>query len=190
MSTLFNFSELKDSKIDLPVLNSFRLEKASLVIGELALIIDELKENDAVVFFTEGKFSLHNLIVSLVNEFGKANLYFTSWGLSEEPLRAIHNLQQKKQIGELYCYLDYRIRERQPKAFQFCKSIASEIGFGKSHAKVVILECDNRYITIVGSLNMTRNNKNEAGVVLKDFETGLKLKEYLTLKINDGRAKE
>jgi hypothetical protein len=190
MSTLFNFSELKDAKIDLPVLNSFKLEKASVVLGELALIVDELRENDAVVFFTEGKFSLHNLIVSLVNEYGKANLYFTSWGLSEEPLRVIHNLQQKDLIGELYCYLDYRIRERQPKAFQFCKSISSEIGFGKSHAKLVILECDNSYITIVGSLNMTRNNKNEAGVVLKDFETGLKLKEYLNLKIDDGRAKE
>lgn len=191
MNGLISFSALtKQTAQILPEHFTGSIQSVAVCEG-LTKLVASCQENDASLYFSEGKFSLYQLIVQLILKSNTpAKLYFTSWGLSEEPLRAFHKLKEEGKLDEIHCLLDYRIKERQPVAFQFCSSIATVIGFQKSHAKAVVIDLGDKIYTIIGSQNMTRNNKNEAGLVLSSFEIGIHTKNYLHTKIHDSRPKE
>ncbi|MEA5459116.1 hypothetical protein VB796_08715 [Arcicella sp. LKC2W] len=144
-----------------------------------------MTEYNLIMFRTEGRWSLYTLVCKIIEKYGVCSLYFSSWGLSEEPLRALHNLKEKGLLSDLYCLLDYRIKERQAKAFQLCEGISTKIGLMKSHEKVSVIETQNgQFITIVGSLNWTRNNKNEAGVIINSVEIGQSSKAFMQKMID------
>ncbi|NBA74555.1 hypothetical protein GOQ04_03305 [Emticicia sp. ODNR4P] len=191
MNSLINFSDLsKNTAQLLPKHFSSSIESVAVCSG-LVELVESCQKHDACLYFSEGKFSLYQLIVQLIIRANiPANLYFMSWGLSEEPLRAFHKLKEENKLQDIYCILDYRIKERQPTAFQFCSSLATKIGFEKSHAKAVVIEFQDRIYTIIGSQNMTRNNKNEAGIILSNIELGNHAKDYLHSKIYDTGTKE
>lgn len=133
--------------------------------------IDEIAklfaENDLVSFLTQGKWSIYKLIEKVVIEYGPGELSFCTWGLSEPPLRVLHNLKERGLITRLFGILDHRISERQPKAFQFFTGIADGYGYAKSHAKGYFFKTDTQQISIIVTANLNRNTKNEFGTLIR-----------------------
>lgn len=186
--SMFQFSDLQGKQDNAILTASMQDVNCSSDVKE---IVELIGKNDSVMFWSEGRWSLYSLVCKVIQQWGTSDLYFSSWGLSEEPLRALHNLQQKGLLDKLYCLLDYRIKERQAKAFQLCEGISTKIGLMKSHAKVTVIETKSGEIfTIIGSMNWTRNNKNEAGIILKNTDIGHYCKDFMITMIdrNDGRT--
>ena len=147
----------------------------------LAEIIENLRDNQVICFNSHGKFSLYNIVENILEKLGgQSNIFLTTYGLSEPAVRKLANMKFKEQLLELNCLLDYRIAQRQPKAFKLLSSVADKIGYKESHAKITVIENEHLNITILGSQNWTRNTKHEAGAIICSKPITQFYKDYIS----------
>lgn len=134
-------------------------------LAQLQETVAEIATDSLLHYVTYGKWSLHHLIRYLVQQTGPANLYLTTWSMTEDPVRALLMLRQEGLIKRADCLLSERISERTPQVMQLAHNVFDRLKFYKSHAKAFILERERMSLVNIGSANLTRNKKNEIGVV-------------------------
>lgn len=139
-----------------------RIGKANAKLQE---VFGRISQGQTVPFVSLGDWSTHDLLFFLLEQTGPAQVYFTTWAISEYAIRQLYNLIEQGMILELKGIFDYRNGVRKPAELQFLEKISTEIKPAKCHAKVTVLENDNWGISIVGSANYTRNPRIEAGVL-------------------------
>jgi len=137
-----------------------------------------VKLNAVYPFWTDGKWSYHQLIKQLILQVGKSDVYLSTWAITEEPLRVIHKLKQEGKIGKLWGIFDYRLSERSPKGYAFAKEFFDEIILIENHSKVTVIDNEFIPISVIGSANWTKNKRLEAGVILTNNETS---QQFITL---------
>jgi phosphatidylserine/phosphatidylglycerophosphate/cardiolipin synthase-like enzyme len=130
-----------------------------------------VEANAVYPFWTDGKWSYHQLIKQLILQVGKSDVYLSTWAITEEPLRVIHKLKKEGKISRLCGIFDYRLSERSPKGYAFAKEFFDEIILIENHSKVTIIDNDSIPISVIGSANWTKNKRLEAGVILTNKET-------------------
>lgn len=141
----------------------------TVLLGEslkhLSACIGQLEKGRIIHFVTYGKWSMHQLIIYLLKQIGPANLYMTSWSMTEQPLRALLNLKMQGLLLDAHCILSDRLIERTPKVYDLAQHVFTQLKLIKLHAKVSVLENANWQIVVVGSANYTNNPRVEAGVI-------------------------
>lgn len=141
-------------------------------------------ENQTIKYFTDGAWSMHQLLQYLLEQVGPAVVHLSTWTLTEGPARILLNLKDAGLITELHCLFDYRIEGRTPKTFHLVRSIADSIKLTKCHAKVATMVNDRKGVSIVGSANFSKNNRLEAGTVFTSRESALFDEKWISDKIN------
>jgi hypothetical protein len=140
-------------------------------LKDLKSAIGEIEKDKVIPFATGGKWSLHQLMEYFLIQTGPCKLWFTTWTISEEPLRAMLDMIKKGMITELNAVLDYRIARNKPEAFQLAGNIITNIKLTKCHAKAMVMTNEEWQVTIIGSANLSKNPRLEAGVIFTDRET-------------------
>ena len=167
--SLFNANDYAPPKPVIPsTKQSFKVKgKPHLFIGranqKLTEIIGEIVQEDTQPFWSDGDWSAHDMLFYLLKITGPANVYFSTWAISEYAIRQLYNMIQEGLILELHGIFDYRNGIRKPAELQFLKQITTDIKPAKCHAKVVSIVNETWGITIIGSMNFTRNPRLEAG---------------------------
>lgn len=144
-----------------PAVNQ-HFEEGRLILSEveMALLPDSITH-----FVTYGKWSSHQLIGHIAEQFGPSHLLMTTWSMTEDPCRALLMLREKGILLSARCILSERISERTPQVMQLAHNVFDEIKFLKLHAKITLIYNDDRQATIISSANLTRNSKMEAGII-------------------------
>lgn len=165
------------------------LVKTKHLIGrnlqELRDEIPQLAPDTVTHYATGGRWSMHELILHVLQLIGPAKLYLTTWTITEDPMRALFQAIDSGMVTELYCVLDYRIEKRKAEAFQLAKVNASRIKLTKCHAKVTVLENDQWSVSIVSSANLSANPRIEAGVICTDQASADFHKDWIMRLINE-----
>lgn len=141
--------------------------------------------NNVYPFWTDGKWSYHQLIKQLVIQAGVSDVYTSTWAITEEPLRVLFKLKSEGLIKHLCGIFDYRLSERSAKGYAFAKEFFDEIILTDNHSKVTIIQNETLPISVIGSANWTKNKRLEAGVILTNQETALQFIEKFKSKISD-----
>lgn len=136
-----------------------------------------------IPFMTHGAWSLHQLLEYILLHTGPAKVSFTTWTITEDPMRAVLALIDRGLITELLAIFDYRIEKRKPEAFQFANQIVSKIKLTKCHAKVLVVENTDWQVTVIGSSNFSKNPRLEAGVLFTDESTCRFTTQWITAEI-------
>lgn len=131
-------------------------------------IVGTMRKDVSMHYVSDGAFSTHELIEHFVKITGPVKLYLTTWAMSENPLRSILNLVDRKMITELNCLFDVKITDRAPKVFAMANSIVTRVKLVHCHAKIFVIENDEWAIVNNASANMTKNPRMEAGVVCSE----------------------
>lgn len=134
-------------------------------LKELKTAIGEIKKDCDIHFCTGGSWSLNNLLEYTLRKVGPANIFFSTYSITEDTLRNINALKDEGLIKSIHALFDYRIEKRKAASFQFGQNIVSSYALTKCHAKVTVIMNEEWNVTIVGSANMTHNSKLEAGVI-------------------------
>jgi hypothetical protein len=138
--------------------------KAGKFIKELDWMLDRKK--DQIDFVTAGNLSLHQIIEFLLTKYGPCmELFISTWAIKEAGARSLFKCFEKGLIGSLHGVFDYRIETVDSNAFQLIRKIFYEYALTKNHAKVVLLEYKDFYITILTSANLSNNPRIETGFV-------------------------
>ena len=143
-------------------------------LRELRQTVAEIAPDRLVHFVTAGKWSSHQLLSYLIAQTGAVHLRMCTWSMTEDPCRALLQLRNRGLLLSAECVLSERISERTPTVYQLARNVFDKIKLAKLHAKGMVLYNDTWTVTIVGSANLTRNPKMEAGGI----DTSAKTAEF------------
>lgn len=130
-------------------------------------LAEMIRCQEQVFFTSDGLFSTHDLLEALLKHFCPANLYLSTYSITEFPARIISSLQDANKVNELHMLLDREFPRRYPKVDQFLQELCTTIGYTAVHAKIMVLETPKESLMVMGSANWTVNPRLEAGVITK-----------------------
>ncbi len=78
-------------------------------------------------------------------------------------------LKNKGLIGTVTVVLDFKAILKTQKLMHFARNVFSELYYAKTHAKIVLVENQSHNISITGSQNFTKGNREENGLIMNDF---------------------
>ena len=122
---LFSTKEIKppEEKETINITNSSNSDFNVFGLKHFKTFADD-NANENLFFETSGKYSLHQIIKILIDDMNGVDLFITTWGLSEEPVRTLLKLKQQGKINQLVGLFSERVKERQPKPYQLAESIS------------------------------------------------------------------
>lgn len=132
---------------------------------ELKEVLSLVAPETTVFWVSNGNWSMHQLLMALLDRTGPADVMISSYAMSETPARILSQLKEKRIITTLRCVLDNRVDVRSAGSLQVMKSICDELSLIDTHAKVTLIKNDYWMVAVVGSANYTENKRYEQGVV-------------------------
>ena len=131
--------------------------------------LGEITPGKWIPFWSNGNWSMHQLLEYVLAFTGPAKVFLTAFSLSEEPVRKLLLLKDAGQITELRCLFNDQLKRFKTDILVFSSNVADEIRTVPVHAKVILIE--GRFnVMIIGSANLNRNDRYEAGVICSDQE--------------------
>jgi len=124
-----------------------------------------IKPNDVIPFFSEGNWSLYQLLSHCLAYSGKAKIKISSFSLSENAIRSFINDRDNGLIEDMVMLFDISIPKRKFDMMLFAHEVISEVRLAPNHSKVVLISGDIMDIAIISSHNLTPNPRIEAGCI-------------------------
>lgn len=124
-----------------------------------------LEQGHYIEFVSDGSWSTHQLVETIIKKTGPVDLILTTWAMTEKPLRSLTRLKQKGQITNLQGLVDKKIKHHNPKAWGMMQMVFDSITPVSCHAKVTLLKNEDWQMSILSSANWTVNRRLEAGTI-------------------------
>lgn len=121
-----------------------------------------------VPYAHKGKWAVHELLPFFFDELGSFHLSLATFNISEESLRPIFFMKDRGELLSARFLFDTNIRRHKIDMLLFARSVADDIRLSSSHMKVMLCCNDFTSIAVVGSANMNRNIRHEAGFITTD----------------------
>ena len=132
---------------------------------DLSAIIPGLSPGISLDLYTDGHWSLHEVIAYLVQRIGPCDAWLTSWGVTRDPLKSLLDLVRGGGITSLRFILNHRVRLQSPDAYQLLHAVSDDPRFtlclSKIHAKVLVLRGVSAMVRVITSANLTKNPRIE-----------------------------
>ena len=132
--------------------------------ADLHELIGEIRQNEHIHIPSLAAWSMHDMLAYLLHKTGPADVWLTTWTITEEPVRLILALQDEKKMRFRGGLLHDRVPSMNPKAYELAAANL-RIQLAKVHAKVLVLMNDDWGVTVSGSANFTNNPRIEKYVV-------------------------
>lgn len=122
-------------------------------------------ENRPVQAYFSNTIQLADVIASILEHIGAAEIVISTFSTSEEFLRRIWRLRKEGLITSASLFCDLKAARKTVHLYTFITSIFDTVYLAENHSKVVLLG-NNRYrVAIVTSQNQTRGNRFECGII-------------------------
>lgn len=158
--------------------------------AKLQQLVTALSPGKTIHFVSDGDWSTHDLVMSLLPLCRPAELYITTYAIRELPVRQLIMAMEKKDILAVNMLLDNRARVRTPDVYQLASFNLTKICLTHIHAKVTVLRGPDISITIMGSANWTQNPRIEVGILSRDDALAQFHIDWITKAMNDGELFE
>lgn len=132
---------------------------------DLESVIKLIEPGANIFWVSNGEWSMHELLLEILNITGSAVVHLSSYAMSETPARILAQLISNGLIEKLFCVLDNRIDVRTAGSFQLMKGISDKLVLTETHAKVTVVQNKNWSVAVIGSANYTENKRYEAGII-------------------------
>lgn len=116
-------------------------------------------------YYSEGEFSMHQLLEYVLSETGPAEVMLTSFSITEVAVRTFLNLTEEKKITGLQCIFDFSVKQHKAGLLFFASNITANIALAKCHAKLILIHNEKWRVAVVSSANLQINDKIEAGII-------------------------
>ena len=112
----------------------------------------------------------------VLEQVGPAEVWQTSFSISEEFLRRLYFLQQRHPVKAFHLVLDHKATNKTLKLWMFIDQVIKDTYLADNHSKLILVKStsitDERKgpacVSIITSQNLTRGNRNESALVTTD----------------------
>lgn len=116
-------------------------------------------------FMHRGDWAVHEVLPMLVSRLGPSDVRLATYMVSEDSLRT---LLLSDDIRSLQLLVDLTVKRHKLPLLLFAESATSEIRLDYCHAKILLIENEQRRFGIVGSANLNRAHRWESGFYFTD----------------------
>jgi hypothetical protein len=116
-------------------------------------------------FFTQARWSSHELLLYLLYCAGKSDIIITSFSISDEVIRTLINASENDLINNLQAVLNTEVKRNKTSLLMFANKAITSIALSNNHMKLTLIESDKLKITVNQSANLTKNPAFESGVI-------------------------
>src|SRR5205085_1811106 len=116
--------------------------------NELQSVVKMVDKNNLVFWKSEGNWSMHQMLLALLEITGKADVFISSYAMGETPARVLQQLWQNEVINNIVCVLDSRVEVRTAGSLQLIKGFCARMALVDTHAKVTIIKDDDSEISM------------------------------------------
>lgn len=150
-------------------LNALHVQgQARFVVGrkkvDLQQVLGPLVQDEHVHVPSMGSWSMHHVLAYLLHKTGPADVWITSWSITEEPIALIVEHLENGAIRQLRALFHDRVEAMNPAAHSMAR-FNLQVKLAKVHAKTLVVINDKWAITVKGSANFTRNPRIENYVI-------------------------
>lgn len=107
----------------------------------------------------------------ILNQSGKADVFQTSFSVSDEFLRRLFFIRKKGLVNKFTMLLDHKATNKTLKLWPFIQQVADSCLLADNHSKVMIvdpIDKKNAAVAVITSQNLTRGNRFESTLVSYD----------------------
>lgn len=134
--------------------------------------IGDLRQNEHVHVPSMSSWSMHDVLAYILQRTGPADVWITSWTITEEPVRTLLALMDSGAIRSLRAVFSERVEAMNPSAHQLAR-FNLQVRLAKIHAKCIVVLNDTWGVTVGGSANFTRNPRIEKYIVCTHREVAI-----------------
>lgn len=122
-------------------------------------------EGDTHHLVSYSQWSFHDLVLFILHKIGPSEVYFTSWAISENPVREMLRMRRDGLITGLHCLLDSRIKSQCPAAAQLIFGNVDSLFLTDIHAKTAAIIGRDLSASLVATANLTNKRRIERYVL-------------------------
>jgi hypothetical protein len=138
---------------------------------KLKEVCSKIRMGETIHVISYVEWSLHDVLLEIINITGPAKVWATTWAISENPVRAILQMIETGLITQLNCLFDTRIKSQCPQAYQLIQRNFTNLYLTDIHAKVLVIENELWKISVTSTANMTNKRRIEKYVISCNKET-------------------
>jgi hypothetical protein len=118
-------------------------------------------------FFTHGDLDAIVLLYKMLGDlpFNSARVVITTYSITEKFVNQIAMFKRAGLINYVRLITSSNLKTLQPNLVGHVNQVFDEVKLCEVHAKVITVSNSDTNITVISSLNLTRNNKPEAGFI-------------------------
>lgn len=105
----------------------------------------------------------------VLEQFGKAEVWQTSFSISEEFLRRLYFITRDGSASAIHLVLDFKATNKTLSLWTFIEQVISTTHLADNHSKVLLIKSEaGDKVSIITSQNLTRGNRNESYIITTD----------------------
>ena len=131
---------------------------------DLNELVGELVHDEHVHIPSMGSWSMHHALAYVLRTTGPADVWITSWSITEEPIALLVEHMERGVITQLRALFSERVEAMNPRGHALAR-FNLQVGLAKIHAKTAVVINDAWGVSIKGSANFTRNPRIENYVI-------------------------
>lgn len=157
---------------------------------DLESLLPQIQQETDYDIPSRGDWSLHEMIEYVLTKTGPAEVWISSWGITENPLRRVIRLCAEGVITQLHALFDSRVKLQCPNAFQLAMAANVEMRLAKNHSKMVVFLNPEWGATIYTSANLTQNERLEHYMISTRRKRAEFNRDWLNLELQDAQPFE
>ena len=105
----------------------------------------------------------------ILSQVGKAEVWQTSFSISEEFLRRLFFLERGGNVKRFNLVLDHKATNKTLKLWTFITQVIEHTYLADNHSKILLVKSDSgATVSVVTSQNLTRGNRHESAFISTD----------------------
>ncbi len=105
----------------------------------------------------------------ILSQVGMAEIWQTSFSISEEFLRRLYFICKDKRVSRINLVLDHKATNKTLKLWAFISQVIERTYLADNHSKILLVKSQNGdKVSVVTSQNLTRGNRAESAFISTD----------------------
>ena len=134
----------------------------------ISKFLQPLEEKPLQVYLTN-ELQLADVLEWILAQVGLAEVWQTSFSISEEFLRRLFFIEQKGLVSQFNLILDFKATNKTLRLWPFICQTMENVYLADNHSKVLLVQAESgQLVTVLTSQNLTRGNRLESATVTTD----------------------
>lgn len=155
---------------------------------DLHQLVGELRPAEHVHLVSVGSWSFHELITYCLRHTGPADLSFTTWTVTEAPMRVLAGMRRSGAITHLQGILDSRVEKYNSSGYQLAREVLDKLRLVHIHCKCAVITNAEHGIHIQSTANLTRNRRIEMFTISTHCHVAEHHRSWITSLIDERSA--